>query len=127
MRKADETDQLFRRDGVDRRHDAPRFEEDRARFFSCRLMGRSLPHAQIITPIGRFLSMDFRSAASAVLMAMVKVGVVHMPVPEPFMAVPVGMRLCDRRSVRVLVMLVVDMPVFVLEPCVRMLMAVPFG
>ena len=60
-------------------------------------------------------------------MAMVQIGVVHMPVLEPFMALPVGMRLRGRRSVSVLVMLVVDVPVFVLKRCVRMLMAVPFG
>ena len=60
-------------------------------------------------------------------MAMVEVGVVRMPVPEPFMPVPMRMRLCHRPFVGVLVMFVVDVPVFVLDRLVRMFMAVSFG
>jgi hypothetical protein len=57
---------------------------------------------------------------------MMKVGVVRMPVPEPVMPMPVGMRLGRRPLVDMLMMLVVDVPVFVLDRLVRMvvLMAV---
>ena len=71
--------------------------------------------------------MDFRSTASAVLMAMVKVGVVRMLVPKPLMPVPMRMRLRHRSVMGVLVMFVVDVPVFVLDRLVRMFMAVSFG
>ena len=61
------------------------------------------------------------------LMAMVEVGVVRMPVPEPFMPMPMRMWLCQRSVMAVLVMFVVDVLVFVLDRLVRMFMAMSFG
>ena len=55
----------------------------RARFFSCRLMGRSLPHTQIITRPGRLPVNRLSLSDLVVLVAMMKVGVVRMPVPKP--------------------------------------------
>ena len=60
-------------------------------------------------------------------MAMVQVGVVRVPVPERFMPVPVGMRLCRRSFVDVLMMFIVDVSVLVLDRLVRMLVAMSFG
>ena len=62
-----------------------------------------------------------------VLVAMMEVRVVRMPVPEPVMPMPVRMRLGRRPLVDVLMMLVVDMPVFVFDRLVRMVMLVAFG
>ena len=60
-------------------------------------------------------------------MAMVKVRVVRMPVPKPFMPVPMRMRLRHRSVMGVLVMFVMDVPVFVLDRLVRMFMTVSLG
>ena len=62
-----------------------------------------------------------------VLVAMMEVRVVRMPVPEPVMPMPVRMRLGRRPLVGVLMMLVVDMPVFVLDRLVRMVVLMAFG
>ena len=56
---------------------------------------------------------------------MVEVGVVRVPVPERFMPVPMGMGLRHRPFVSVSMMLIMDVPVFVLERFVLMLVAVP--
>ena len=50
-----------------------------------------------------------------------------MPMPEPVMPVPVGMRLGHRPIVLVLMMLVVHMPVFVLDRLMRMFMVMALG
>ena len=71
--------------------------------------------------------MDFRSTASAVLMAMVKVGVMRMLVPKPLMPVPMRMWLCQRSVMAALMMFVVDVLVFVLDRLARMFMAMSFG
>ena len=51
----------------------------------------------------------------------------RMPVPKPLMPVPMRMRLGHRSVMAVLMMFVVDVPVFVLDRLVRMVMAVSFG
>ena len=71
--------------------------------------------------------MDFRSTASAVLMAMVKVGVMRMLMPKRLMPVPMRMRLGHRSVMATPMMFVVDAPVFVFDRLVRMVMAVSFG
>ena len=58
---------------------------------------------------------------------MMEVRVVRMPVPQPVMPMPVRMRLGRRAFADVLMRLVVDMPVFVLDRLVRMVMLVAFG
>ena len=58
---------------------------------------------------------------------MMEVRIVRMPVPEPVMPMPVRMRLGRRLFVDVLMMLVVDMPVFVLDRLVGMVVLVAFG
>ena len=91
------------------------------------------PHGEIASPYSNHNTdrpvpvNRLRSTASAVLMAMVKVGVMRMPVPKPLMPVPMQMRLDDRAFMAVLMMFVVDVPVFVLDHLVRMVMAVSFG
>ena len=67
--------------------------------------------------------MDFRSTASDMRMAMVKVGVMRMLVPKPLMPVPMRMRLGHRSVMAVVKMFVVDVPMFVLDRLVRMVMA----
>jgi hypothetical protein len=59
--------------------------------------------------------------------AVMKVWIVHMPVPERLMPVPVRMRLGHRAFVGVLMMLVVHMPVLVLDRLVRVVMLMAFG
>jgi hypothetical protein len=71
--------------------------------------------------------MDLRSTASAVLMAMVRVGVMRMLVPKPLMPVPMRMRLGRRTVMGVLVMFVVFVLVLVLDRLVGMFMAMSFG
>ena len=91
------------------------------------------PHGEIASPYSNHNTdrpvpvNRLRSTTSAVLMAMVKVGVMRMPVPKPLMPVPMRMRLDDRAFMAVLMMFVVDVPVFVLDHLVRMVMAVSFG
>ncbi len=61
------------------------------------------------------------------LMAVVKVGVVRMPVPKPLMPVPMRVRLHHGPVVDVLVVIVMDVPVFVLDRVVRMFVNVSLG
>jgi hypothetical protein len=68
-----------------------------------------------------------RSTALAVFMAMMDVRVVRMPVPKPFMPVPVRMRLCNRSFVSMAMMVVVDMGMLVLDWLVDVFMGMPFG
>ena len=59
--------------------------------------------------------------------AMVEVGVVRMPVPEPFVPMPMRMWLCRRSVMAALVMFVVVVLVVVLDRLARMFMAMSFG
>ena len=61
--------------------------------------------------------------------AVVQIGVVDVAVPHRFVAVPVRMRLARwvARSVRVAMVLVVDVPVFVLHRLVVVLMNMALG
>ena len=68
-----------------------------------------------------------RSTALAVFMAMMDVRVVRMPVPKPFMPVPVRMRLCHRSFVSMAMMVVVDMGMLVLDWLVDVSVGMPFG
>ncbi len=61
------------------------------------------------------------------LMAMMEVRIVRMLVPKRLMPMPMRMRLRHRPVVRMSMVLVMDVPVFVLDRIVRMLMIVAFG
>ncbi len=61
------------------------------------------------------------------IMAVVKVRVVRMPVPKPFMPVPVRVRFDHRPIVDVLVVIVMDVPMLVLDRVVRMFVNVSLG
>ena len=65
--------------------------------------------------------------ALLVFVAVMKVRIVRMSVPEPVMPVPVGMRLGDHAFVGVLMMWIVDMAVFVLDRLVRVVVLMAFG
>ena len=58
-------------------------------------------------------------------MAMVEVGIAHMPVAEAFMPAPMRMRLGHRSVMGVLAMFVVNVPALVLDRLVRMFVTVP--
>jgi hypothetical protein len=60
-----------------------------------------------------------------VFVTMVEVRVMRVPVLERFMPVPMGMGLRHGPFVSMSMMLIVDVPVFVLEPLVLMLVSVP--
>ena len=62
-----------------------------------------------------------------VFVAVMKVWIVRMPVPESVMPVPVRMRLGDHAFVGVLMMWIVDMAVFVLDRLVRVVVLMAFG
>jgi len=66
-------------------------------------------------------------SALLVLVAVMKVRVVRMAVPEPVVPVPVRMRLGDHAFVGVLMMGIVDVAVFVLDRLVRVGMLMAFG
>ena len=61
--------------------------------------------------------------------AMVQVGIMRVPMRERFMAMPMRVRFSRRRAgrMRVLMMLIMHMPVFVLHGLVRMVMVMTLG
>ena len=68
-----------------------------------------------------------RARGLLVFVAVMKVRVVRMPVPERLMPVPVCMRLGHCAFVAVLMMRVVDVAVLVLGRLVRVVMLMAFG
>jgi hypothetical protein len=65
--------------------------------------------------------------ALLVFVAVMKVWIVRMPVPQSVMPMPVRMRLGDHAFVRVLMMGIVDMAMFVLDRFVHVIMLMAFG
>jgi hypothetical protein len=70
--------------------------------------------------------MEPRGTTLSVLMPVMQVRIVHVPMSQGLMAVPVRMFLCHT-IVGMSMMLVVDMAMLVLHRFMRMVMAVSFG
>lgn len=75
----------------------------------------------------RYRQMEPRGTTLSVLMPVMQVRIVHVPMSQGLMAVPVRMFLCHRPIVVMSMMLVVDMAMLVLHRFMRMVMAVSFG
>lgn len=60
-------------------------------------------------------------------MPVMQIRVMRMPVPQGFMAVPMGMRFADRALMGVLMMVVMAVQMVMLQRLMLMLVVVPFG